>query len=101
VTYSLRVRPAAERDVDEAVQWYGARAPQQVDRLIRELATRLSEIQVAPRMYPVAYRSVRRAPLRVFPYFVWFVVDADSEHIEVLAVTHQRRDPAGVQAKLT
>jgi hypothetical protein len=52
-------------------------------------------------MYPVAYRSVRRAPLRVFPYFVWFVVDADSEHIEVLAVTHQRRDPAGVQAKLT
>lgn len=52
-------------------------------------------------MFPIAYRTIRRAPLRIFPYFVWFLVDAEARRVEVLAVTHQRRDPATTRARFT
>lgn len=101
MSFDLRVLPAVEHDIEDAVRWYGARAPQQADRLIQELASVLSRIQDAPKMFPIAYRTIRRAPLRIFPYFVWFLVDAEARRVEVLAVTHQRRDPATTRARFT
>jgi hypothetical protein len=52
-------------------------------------------------MYPIAYRTIRRAPLRILPCIVWFLVDEGAKHVEALAVTHQRRDPARAQARFT
>ena len=44
-----------------------------------------------PEMYAAAFRGVRPAKLRRFPYVVYYRVLAD--RIEVLAVLHGSRDP--------
>ena len=97
---ALIVHPAAEQDIADALDWYGDRAPEQVDRLLSQLSEVMDRIRTSPRLFPTVHGAVRRAALRVFPYFVWFLLDSADEVVVVLAVTHHRRDPAEVRTRL-
>lgn len=60
----------------------------------------MARIATAPNMYRTVHRAVRRAPLRLFPYFLWYMIDEASNTVHVLAMTHHRRDPDMVRARL-
>ncbi|HEX7838292.1 MAG TPA: type II toxin-antitoxin system RelE/ParE family toxin [Kofleriaceae bacterium] len=84
------VSARAAREVDDAYAYYSQHGRGEafmacVDRAFERITDR-------PLMYPVSYDIVRRALLQRFPYSVFFVVEDD--HVVVLAVSHQRRDPA-------
>jgi plasmid stabilization system protein ParE len=51
----------------------------------------LSRIIRNPELYPVVYRTLRRAVVRRFPFAVFYEVTADE--IQVVAIFHSRRDP--------
>jgi len=46
-----------------------------------------------PESAPTAYKNVRMAVLRRFPYAILYVVDAERSEIVVLGCFHHRRDP--------
>jgi plasmid stabilization system protein ParE len=46
----------------------------------------LSRIESNPQMYPIVYRTLRRAVVRHFPFAVFYEVTADE--IQVVAVFH-------------
>lgn len=69
---NLRLRNAAEADVDDAVSWYRERGRELGDRFLEAL-------------------DIRRALLRRFPYCVFYIVL--SNEIVVLACVHGHRDP--------
>lgn len=100
MTFIIEVRPDAERDVEAAIGWYQERAPDQVVRLIDEIARIRRLIRDSPNLYPDVYRSKRRAPLQTFPYFLWYSVDDAARCIELLALTHQSEDPDKVKPRL-
>lgn len=86
----LLVSARAAREVDDAYAYYAHYGRAEafiacVDRVFERITDR-------PLMYPVSYDIVRRSLLQRFPYSVFFVVEDD--HVAVLAVSHQRRDPA-------
>ncbi len=87
----LRLRPEAEDELTEALNWY----EKQVDGLGVEF---LSAVEACfqsiirhPLSYPVVHKTMRRALLRRFPYEIFYV--STSTQIMVLAVFHARRDP--------
>jgi plasmid stabilization system protein ParE len=91
VTLPVFVRPVAEQDLLEAQRWYdgqrsglGAEFRQAVDLVLQKLGE-------SPLIHPVAYRGIRRAAVRRFPYLVYYSVRAD--RIEVIGCLHSRRDP--------
>ena len=96
----LIVGPAAEQDIAEAITWYIDHAPVQAERLLDELNSMMTRVRESPKAFRTVHAEVRRAALRVFPYLVWFVFDEDADRVQVLAVTHHRRDPAAVRARL-
>ncbi|MEX0836387.1 MAG: type II toxin-antitoxin system RelE/ParE family toxin [Nitriliruptor sp.] len=100
MTRRVIIRPAAEQDITDAVDWYAGRAPEQIGRFLDELAAAVTRSAESPRLFRTVHREVRRAALRVFPYFVWFVLDDDADLVRVIAVTHYRRDPAVVRSRL-
>lgn len=51
----------------------------------------LSRVVRNPHLYPLVYRTLRRAVVRRFPFALFFEVVADE--IQVIAVFHSRRDP--------
>lgn len=87
----LVIRPAASRDIDDAVSWYeqrrdalGLRFLDEVDRLFRR-------IEDGPLQFPMIEGEVRRGLLRRFPYAAYFI--EEPAQIVVLAVLHCSRHP--------
>lgn len=95
----LIIRPAAELDIQEAADWYEEEEPGLGARFIDELQTALTRLRTMPLQFPNVGRSVRRTLLHRFPYAVYFLV-RDDDHAVVLAVLHQRRDPATWKQRL-
>jgi plasmid stabilization system protein ParE len=91
MTPRLVVRSAAEADIAEAALWYEERAIGLGADFLRTVDVALAEIERMPERFPVVHRACRRAPLRRFPYAIYFVPSADV--IQVVACMHARRDP--------
>jgi toxin ParE1/3/4 len=75
LSYEVQVRRAAELDAAEVQLWYetqqrglGAQFHSELSRLIDRLAEN-------PLIYQVAYRDIRRAMVRRFPYLIWYHVN--------------------------
>ncbi len=89
--YGIIVRRLAERDLEEAEDWYNEQQlglGSEFHETINDLFARLAE---NPRIYPRVYGEVHRAVLRRFPYLVYFLIEGSD--VIVLAVLDSRRDP--------
>jgi plasmid stabilization system protein ParE len=86
----LYLRDAALIDLQEAFD-YEERRPGLGPEFIQAVHARFEQIEVNPEHHPFAVDDVRQAPLRRFPYVVYYVVLADT--ISVIAVMHSRRHP--------
>lgn len=98
MSHIVRVRPGAEQDIWSAVGWYDTHG--QGEHLLDEVAAAMARIAENPTLYRTVHGPVRRAPLRVFPYFLWFVINEASTTVQILAMTHHRRDPDTVRSRL-
>ena len=92
----LSLRPRAEADLDDAYRWYEARLPGLGGAFLQSVDACFTRIQRHPEAHPEVEQRVRRAPLRRFPYGVFYVIRED--RIDVLAVYHARRRPREFRA---
>src|SRR5262249_5055819 len=93
----LIFRVAAQDEFDGAAIWYEARRTGLGDDFVAEGQRVLDTITNQPDQYPVVFRDVREAPVRRFPYCVYY--RARTDRVVVLAVFHTSRDPAVWQAR--
>ena len=73
--YHIVVRHLAERDLEEAEDWYNEQQfglGSEFRGAISDLFGRLSD---NPGIYPRVYGDVHRAVLRRFPYLVYFLIE--------------------------
>jgi toxin ParE1/3/4 len=87
----LFVRDAARTDLEEAVSWYEERRPGLGSEFIAAVRYTLEAVESNPEQYPIAVDDIRKAPLRRFPYVVYYV--ALESDVSVIAVMHSRRHP--------
>jgi plasmid stabilization system protein ParE len=90
--------PEAQDDVDEAYAGYEQRAAGLGERFLEVLRDQFDQIQANPELYGVLHRDVRAAPLRRFPYVVYYRVETD--RILVVAVQHGRRSSRAWQGRV-
>jgi plasmid stabilization system protein ParE len=87
------IRPEAQADIEEAALWYEDQRPVLGETFTTELFELIDRIAQSPLQFPVVGLSTRRGLLQRFPYAVFFLLDEGSL-VVVLAVLHQRRNPA-------
>ena len=87
----LILRPEAEDELLEAIDWYEARCPGLGSEFYRCVDTCFEQILRQPAMYPLVHRDLRMGIVRRFPYLVFYRVAEDRIH--VVAVFHPKRDP--------
>lgn len=81
--------PEAEDDVDAAYAYYEQQLAELGDRFAEALHELVDRIRDNPQLYGVFRRDIRAAPLKRFPYVVYYQErEAD---ILVIAVQHGRR----------
>jgi toxin ParE1/3/4 len=90
--------PEAQNDVDEAYAAYEQRVVGLGERFLEVLQDQVDRIQAKPALYGVVYQDVRAAPLRQFPYVVYYRVETDQ--IVVIAVQHGRRSSRAWQGRV-
>lgn len=81
--------PQAQEDVDEAHAWYEQRLAGLGDQFLEALRDVVDQIRAHPELYGVFYQEVRAAPMRQFPYVVYYRPEVD--RIVILALQHGRR----------
>lgn len=92
MSYLVRIRPEAERDVRDAVSWYEEQRPGLGRELILELDAVYERLSENPHLYTDIRRGIRRAIVRRFPYGVFYLV-TDIE-VRVIAVVDMARNPS-------
>lgn len=90
MTPQLVISAEAAVDIDKAVKWLGDISPNLPVRFEAELERVYANILDYPQIYPVVYKTFRRALLRRFPYSVFYILDTSL--VLIVAVIHQSRD---------
>lgn len=91
MSFRILLRPEAEAELHEAVDWYEARSAGLGSEFLRAVDAALAAIKRNPLAYPVVFGAARRALLRRFPYSVIYTVSGGD--ILIAACMHGRRDP--------
>lgn len=91
----VEVSDLASAELEEAHAWYEERALGLGEELLREFRATCARVSEFPHGYQIVEREqdqpVRRAPVRRFPYGVFYQLEAD--RIVVTAFFHAKRDP--------
>jgi|SRR5208337_1626182 len=82
---------AARADLDDALTWYEAHAPEIVPQFREALRAVVARITENPKQFPASPHQTRRALLRRFPYLVIFRETRAA--VYVVAVFHGSRAP--------
>ena len=90
-SYKIRILPAAKDDVLEAKEWYRGHGIDLSKRFVVQVKTTVEKIGRNPAAYSVRYKDVRLASLRIFPYSVHYIFQA--EEVLLLGVFHTAMSP--------
>jgi len=91
VIVSVQLREEAERDIEEAANWYEQQREGLGYEFLDELSAAFDAVSERPDMYPVVHRGVHRALIGRFPFGVFYRVAGETA--VVIAVLHARRSP--------
>lgn len=87
----LVIRPEAEADLLDAMQWYRDQRPGLEDEFFLAFDAGLSKVRRAPQSFPFVHEDIRRALLRRFPYGIYYLLEGET--VTVIAVFHAKRNP--------
>src|SRR5689334_249136 len=88
---ALRLRKAAQNEIEDAFEWYRSRSPTAALRFLVAVDEALVAIRERPETFPIVTGALRRALLRRFPYAVYFKVY--DRTVAVVGVVHGHRHP--------
>ena len=83
--------PEADDDVAEAYDWYEFHEPGLGEDFLRSIEVCVRGIQRNPEMYPIASDKFRRAPIRRFPFEIFYEPSVDL--LTIYSVFHSSQDP--------
>lgn len=89
MSWLVLLRPAAERDVESARDWYEQRRAGLGDEFLDELAAAMMRLETDPERERLYYRDFRRILLRRFPYKVFYQISGS--RVVVFRVLHGRQ----------
>lgn len=87
----IRFTPEADAELTEARRWYSHKRQDLDLEFMKCIDDVLAQVVSNPHVFPVVYRTLRRAVVRRFPFAVLYEVTANE--IQVIAVFHSRRNP--------
>jgi plasmid stabilization system protein ParE len=87
----LIIAPEAERDIEEAYDWYEGQRVGLGEEFLSCVDAAIEGICRWPKIYAVIYEHYRRALVRRFPYAVFYEYEENT--VTVYCVFHTSQDP--------
>lgn len=81
----------ADFEMTEAAIYYEAQQKDLGKRFLSAVQDSINHIRINPLLFPVIHVNTRRCITRTFPFSIVFRIDP--EHIVIVAIMHQHRQP--------
>lgn len=96
--YNLIVKPQAEIDLDEALEWYHDQNENLSLKFISAIEKALEKIQSNPENYQKRYNEIRIIFTKTFPYGIYYTIEENT--IFVHAILHHKQNPNSAEQRL-
>lgn len=90
---NIAILASAERELDEAVEYYESQQFGLGTRFRNEVILALHRIQLHPQAYPLLSARARRCLVSRFPYGIIYQHKPESHLVLVVAIAHLHRKP--------
>ena len=87
----LEIVAAAERELDDAVNWYASQQEGLQRQFLKEFRSAVRRISAQPDLYVEIRPGIRRGLLNRLPFSI--VYEQDGNILRILAIAHQHRKP--------
>jgi plasmid stabilization system protein ParE len=91
VSYTIVLRPRAEKAIDRAAGWYENRNPRASMAFVDAVDAALEKVRQNPQQFPLIKRKLHRAIVSGFPYSLLFRLT--ETEVVVTTCVHFRRHP--------
>jgi len=92
------LHPEAEREYDQAAQYYLRDNPQAAARFYDEIERLIHDVRRQPDLFPVLSPPLRRHFSDVFPYALLY--EDEPDRVWIVAVMHMKRRPGYWKSRL-
>ena len=100
MTAEVIIAPEAERELNEAINWYDERKPGVGQRLGRDVRAIMRKAAATPERFRLVSRLTRQARVPDWEYSIYFTVRNEPPRIIIVAVFHAKRNPADLSRRL-
>jgi plasmid stabilization system protein ParE len=91
MSHRVIYRRIAQREFDEAVDYYEQRQTGLGERFADAVQSIMRRISRNPLAHAIVYKDVRKAVVQRFPYVIYYRVE--TTQVIVIAVFHSKRNP--------
>ncbi len=98
MNFNVVVEPNARLDLKAAFEWYEEQLDGLGNEFLNSTEIEFKILEENPEMYQIIFEEVRRAPIKRFPFGLFYVIRDMTVH--VVAVYHARRDPDGWKKRI-
>jgi plasmid stabilization system protein ParE len=91
--FQVILEPKAERDIEEAFEYYLTISEKLALRILREIENKLEIISEIPEAFQIRHKQFRSISLNKFPYMIHYFVDSKHSKIHILAFLHMSKNP--------
>lgn len=92
MTYQVRIRPEAQIEFNQSVDWYEERQKGLGQRFIDSIDFAINSLAENPEQAARVYREIRCKSVKGFPYQIYYRIQ-DRESVEILSIFHVRQHP--------
>jgi toxin ParE1/3/4 len=91
--YTISITPTAIEDIDAAIEYYNALAPDLGYRFADIVNEGLERIAELPTASAVRYKNVRCKAVKRFPFIITYTIDEPGRSVNVLRVFNTYQEP--------
>ncbi len=92
MAYSIIVSPRAQKEIENAIDYYALYSSNAPSNFIAELKEAYAILETNP-LFEVRYKNIRALKLKSFPHSIYFVVSESQNTVSVLSCFHNKRNP--------
>lgn len=96
--FHLEISEYCKQDVIHSAQWYAFRQPGLDKKFISEFEATIELIGQNPEIGRSTALEMRRFPIQIFPYALYYQIGADV--IRIIACLHGARQPSDIEREL-
>jgi plasmid stabilization system protein ParE len=101
MTFTVIAEAEAQREWNEAVDWYEAQETGVGWRFDDELQAFLQTLKHNPERFRLAARLTHKAKMpEPWPYSVFFIINTEYREVKIIAIWHGARNPAELRQRL-